>query len=175
MEIAEMIKKYGITIVVKSGQKMLHSWETVAIKRDGMMDELKARKEEIIAHIEAEEAEKKSAFEARQAKINAIPGLKEIIRAQKELAEYREAFNEAMERGDGFLPAKPEIDIDALISDYPWAAAYLKAEKEANKSNYEISAIGRKALEAVIEGDWQRAMEEMGKELDEFAKRHIWD
>ena len=62
-----------------------------------------------------------------------------------------------------------------LLAQYPHAAAYLKAEKEAYSANYELAAIGRKALERVKAGDWQGAMEEMEKEKNAFLERHIWD
>ena len=175
MTIEEMIRKYDIVIVEKDGEKKLAIRNVTGVKRDGMFDEIKANKESIIASIEEEQKKKIEAFRVRQGKINAIPGLKEIKEAKEKVEKFHIDFNRAMDRGDGILPVYPSVDVEALMEEYPQAAAYIKAEKESLCSNYELAEIGGKALERVINGDWEKAIEDMEKEISEFVERHCWD
>lgn len=74
------------------------------------------------------------------------------------------------------MRAKPKDNIDELKKKYPRAAAYLVAENESLKSNYELAAIGKKALEAIINGEnHEKVMEEMEHAHKAFAERHMWD
>ena len=76
---------------------------------------VKAHKPEIMAYLLGRE----KAAEERQAKIGAIEGLKEVEAAEEAVLTYREAFVKAMERGDGILPSKPDIDLEALMLSIP--------------------------------------------------------
>ncbi len=84
MTVQELIQKYNITLQTKLTDKgweptgMLAIREVAACKRDGELDEIKARKPDILAVLMEEHKAEKSASAEREAKINAIPGLREI-------------------------------------------------------------------------------------------------
>lgn len=85
----------------------------------------KAHKPEIMEYLlkkekQAEEDAQKA--RERQAKIEAIEGLKELEAANEALLNYREAFNQAIESGDAIFPSKPSVTpegIEALRKKYP--------------------------------------------------------
>lgn len=80
------------------------------------------------------------------------------------------------ESGCAGLRAKPEDNINELKQKYPRATAYLIAESEAYKDNYELSAIGKRALERIINGEnHEMVLDDMKKEQHEFCNKHIWD
>ncbi|MDE5695799.1 MAG: hypothetical protein K2I96_00045 [Lachnospiraceae bacterium] len=175
MNVQELIKKYDITLY---GEDKIRIGSAYLLKKGGSKaaNEIKERKSEIIDFLKAEEDEKKRAYEERQSKIRAIDGLEEIQNAIEEQIKWRRAFETAMSRGDGILPSKPEDNISELKQKYPRAAAYLTAESESLKSNSELSAIGRRALEAIISGDpHEEVLRKMEEEQKEFTDRHIWD
>lgn len=175
MTIKELVNKYKIVTFTQNGKRMLRAFEFKAAERDGVIDELKLKKAEIIAYLDGIEQTKKAKAAARQAKIDAILGLREIEQKRDALNKYHYDFNRALENGDGLFPKRPDVDMPALLAKYPHAAAYLKAEKNAYSPNCEISAIGTKALEAVIDGDYKIAIKKMEEEIKEFADRHAWD
>lgn len=175
MDIKELIKKYDITLY---GEDKIRVGRVTQLKKEKAEELVRSKKPEIMAYLKEEEAEKKRAFEERQAKINAIEGLKEIKNAIEEQIEWKESFNRSWEKGEGFvrLGQKPEDKIAELKQKYPRAAAYLAAEAESFKSNYELSAIGKRALEAIINGeDYKEVLKRMEDEQKEFVNRHIWD
>lgn len=174
-DIQGLIKKYGISLY---GEEKIYVSNVTLLRKDKAEETIKSKKPEIMAYLKEEEAAEKRAYEERQAKIKAIEGLEEIKSAIKEQVRWREDFNQAMESPDGCvrMRAKPEDNIDEMKKKYPRAAAYLKAENESLKSNYELAAIGKKALEAIINGeDHEKVMAEMGKAHKEFVDRHFWD
>lgn len=175
MDIKELIKKYDITLY---GEDKIRVGRVTQLKKEKAEELVKSKKPEIMAYLKEEEAEKKRAIEERQEKINSIEGLKEIQNSINEQIKWRNDFNRAMESEDGCigLRAKPEDNISELKEKYPRAAAYLAAETESFKSNYELSAIGKRALEAIINGeDYKEVMKRMEDEQKEFVNRHIWD
>lgn len=90
----------------------------------------------------------------------------------------RRRFNASFETEDGGgwgVGPRPNYDFDAAYKKYPQAHAYLIAEREAYKDNYELAEIGRKALEKGINGQWEEAMDDLKREEDEFTDRHAWD
>lgn len=108
-----------------------------------------------------------------------IEGLAEIRKAEAELSAWHRKFERSFEGenavgGMGVGP-KPQHDIKAMLDEYPRAAAYLKAERNASKSNIELSEIGRKAELEIIFGDYREAMEHMEAAEKAFTERHIWD
>ena len=176
MTINEMISKYRIELVVKNGVEGLMIKGTAAVKRDNALETLRAMKPEIIAYIKAEKAEAERKSRERAERIAAIEGLKEIKDAIEDLESWRYEFDKSFDDVGGLgVRPKPAYDIQAMREKYPRAAAYLRAEKYSLKSNYELSSIGRKALETVIYGDYTEAMEAMDAELKDFTNRHIWD
>lgn len=58
---------------------------------------------------------------------------------------------------------------------HPQADAYLKARAAAESDNYELAAIGNRALERVVNGNWEAAMADMEKEKQEWLNEHTWD
>ena len=106
-----------------------------------------------------------------------IEGLAEIRAARARSEAWYKSFSKAIEN-DEVIDARqrqPEDDIQALYKMYPRAAAYLRAEALAYKSNYELSAIGTRAKWSVVFGDYVEAMEIMEQENQDFVDRHIWD
>ena len=142
----------------------------------------KAHKPEIMEYLlkkekQAEEDAQKA--RERQAKIESIEGLKELEAANEALLNYREAFNRAMESGDGILPSKPSVtpeDIEALCKQYPRAAAYRKAEAGSLSANYAKASAYKKALEKIINGeDCEKALADADAEWSAYCDEHIWD
>ncbi|MCD7862845.1 MAG: hypothetical protein LUG61_04890 [Lachnospiraceae bacterium] len=140
-----------------------------------------ARKQECLDYFAEERRKEKEAFEERQRKINSIPGLNEIKSARADLEKWHYEFNKSFE-GEGAVGGMgvrkyPEYDLDAMADKYPAAMAYLKAEDEAYKENDELSKIGFKALNAIIENpdNYKAIMDQMDAELKEFSNKHLWD
>lgn len=173
-ETSEIIKKYGIYLAHEMFNKKTRRYEKVdnviyvhnleAAKRDGMIDEIKARKSEIIDTLKAQEAAHKAAKEDRKNRINAIEGLAEIKAARSRIIGKTLAFVDHM-KNDGdfsfFDTSKEEYDFDAAYQKYPKAAAYLRAEALAESKDEKLAEIGKKALDEILYGDWQKAKENM--------------
>ena len=179
----DMIKEYDICLATSRNPKT-GRWEpdgrlmirnSYRVKKDNALDEIKAHKSEIIDILTAEENAKKAAFEDRQRRIDSIEGLKEIVAAREAIAKYLYERRKAIEN-DGFgWPKKPDYDLDAAYVKYPRAVAYLKAQGLTDSSNYELSAIGRKAVEGILYGDWKESIETMNAERSANADKHAWD
>lgn len=170
-EIKAMIERYGMT---RAGDKiqMLRNLDEAKMN----LEAIKAAKPEILAYWDAE-AERLAAERHRKNEIfYAIPGVRELSDARKEWAEWNRAFNEAMDRGDGFIPSKPKSDIEALEKNdlAVWA---LQTKREAlNSANYEIRAIGERAYEALRNGeDPETVKAAYDAEKAAFVERHQWD
>lgn len=180
MTVKELIMRYDIrdgATMNRPGSLFIARQREVT--KDNMLDEIKARKAEILACFAAEREARVNARAAREARIKGIEGLKEIQAAIADLAEWRREFNASFD-GEGAVGGlgvrkMPEYDIDGMIQRYPRAAAYIRAKEYADKANSELSRIGSRALDDVIDGDWQSAMRQMEKDLDEYADRHLWD
>lgn len=149
-------------------------------KRGVYIDFIKANKPQIIERIKSNEAEAKRTAEEREAKIAAIPGLKEIEEARADMERWHYEFNRSFDGeyavgGMGVRP-KPNYDFDAMYAKYPVAAAYLKALKQSRKSNYGLATIGEKALEAIINDtdNYAAIIAEMDAEISAYAERHLW-
>lgn len=180
MTTKELIDTYDIRDGATMGKPgALFIARDTKVVRDKMLNEIKARKPEILAYYATEREAKANAKAAREARIKAIDGLADIKAAIADFAAWQREFNASFE-GEGAVGGLgvrnyPEHDIDAMMQRYPHAAAYLRAEEYANKTNYELATIGKKALEAVIDGDWQAAMAKMDKDIDAYTTRHMWD
>jgi len=176
MTVNEMIKKYNLTLAKRNGEDAIRVGKKVS---KATIEEIRKAKPEIIAELKRREAEKKAAYEARQARINAIEGLKELQRAIAAEEAYREALNDMMEDeyNDGARPPKkPEISVKELKEKYPRAAAYLKAENWSLASNYIKAGAGQKAKERIISGeDYNQVIAEMEKEWSDYCKERMWD
>lgn len=173
MTTQELIEKYRIS----RHREKLWVGNGDAVTQDGSLDEIKARKSEIIAFLEQIEAEQKRVAEERRAKINAIEGLKELQNAIHEAEAYQIAFSKFIENdGIGECPVKPSADIDALKQTYPAAAAYVLAESWYYSSHYVKSAAGKSALEQIINGeDCTAVIKSMQNNWSAYCEEHIWD
>ena len=118
-----------------------------------------ARVEEIKAHFEAVRAAEEASYAAHVARIDAIPGLREIQHAiadeERWWLDFEASFRDV--GGLGVRP-KPQYDIEAMKARYPQAAAWLRAEKLFADYSFELHEIGRKALELVEAGEHIKAI-----------------
>ena len=179
MTVEEMISRYNITPETNDYGKTytgrLKIWNIKALKEDDAEELLRKNKSVIMEYFEKERARKIE----RDQRIESIEGLREILSAQEELAEWHRRFNESFE-GEGAVGGigvgpKPEHDMDAMYERYPRAAAYIKAQQYTLKENLELSKIGNDALDEVIFGDYRKAITDLENRLQEFTKKHIWD
>lgn len=178
-EIRKIISKYDITLNADGDKLAIHRPKDV--NKDKMLQFIKDHKPEILAYLVNEKNERIAKEQDRQNRIAAIPGLKKIVKAQDEIRAWHQRFFESFEGEDacgGYgVGPKPEYDIEAMKVQYPIAAAYLKAFDQYNKVNYELSAIGKKAMETIIyhPDQYETAIQQMEAELKNFTKKHIFD
>lgn len=185
MTVQNLIQTYNITLqttLTKKGWEptgMLAIREVAACKRDGKLDEIKAKKSDILAVLMEEHKAQKSARAEREAKINAIPGLREIKAAQEDMKRWREEFTASFESeagGSVGVRTKPKYDMAGLYAKYPRAKAYLEASDYANAEHSVKAAAGKKALEAIINGeDYEQAIATMKSKWAEYTTEHMWD
>lgn len=120
-------------------------------------------------------AERIAAYKANLAA--RVPGLEIIRTARAEHADYHEALERMMEDegNDGARPPrKPTADLAALATEYPVAAAYLKAEGYSLASHYAKASAGRRAMERIEAGeDAAVVIAEMEREWTEHAMRTL--
>lgn len=177
MTALELVNKYNIILVHEMFNKKTRRYEKVenvvevlnidSAKADGVISELKARKAEIIDAIKAQAAAKKAAEEDRKNRINAIEGLAEIKAAQSRIFARSMKIDAVMENDSDFSfvdTTKEEYDFEAAYRKYPKAAAYLKAEALSKNSDEKRAEIGKKALDEILYGDWEKADEMMNAE-----------
>lgn len=139
-------------------------------ERMAVLAEIKAA---LLADREADKAERKAIADRRAA----IPGIKAIEDARTAWAEYRIAFDRAMDTGAARFPAVPEADPDELAKQYPEAAALLTAEAWALAEHDVKSSAGRKAVKAILQdgADPIKAVDEMDKTFGDYCRAHMWD
>lgn len=186
MTTAELVRKYNITVATRFDGHNLVATGFLRIGRgdlaraNGDMDAIRAAKPQIIADWQAKHDAERAASDARQAKIDAIPGLAEIRAAIADRAAWRREFRASFEGeeavgGLGVRP-QPTTDVDALLEKYPVAAAYLEAQSFADADNYIKSAAGRKAVDAILSGSAPAAaVQTMRSEWAAYCTDHIWD
>lgn len=180
MTALELVNKYHIILVHEMFNKKTRRYEKVEnvvevlnidlAKEDDVISELKARKAEIIDAIKAQAAAKKAAEEDRKNRIKAIEGLAEIKAAQSRIFARSMKIDEVM-NGDGDFSfvdtTKEEYDFEAAYRKYPKAAAYLKAEALSENRDEKLAEVGKKALDEILYGDWEKAVEMMNSEKNE--------
>lgn len=169
----EIIKKYNLKVV--DGDKL--SASQILRKHKDDEEFVKSHKQEIIRFIKAEEEAARKAAAERRAKIDSIPGLKELQTAIHEHQEYNYEFSKFIENDAiGKCPAKPTSDIGALKSAYPRAAAYIEAESYMDAAHYVKASAGKKAKERIINGDDpETVIADMESEWKNYCDEHIWD
>lgn len=174
MTVKELVTRYGLEDA-NDGRLRVRFAELV--KKEKMLDELKARKDEILAYCKAEREAAEKAKADRQNKINAIEGLDELKKAVAEWDEYHEQFNRCLENENTTrYPHKPQVDIDELRAKYPRASAYLMAENWSYASHHEKSSLGDKALEQIINGaDYNEVINNMKTAWTDYCNKRLWD
>ncbi len=173
MTVKELIEHCEISLMGSDKLKIRNT-----IQGQKMLEEIKARKAEIIDYLVAEEAAAKAAAEDRKAKIAAIEGLAELQDALDAEANYHHEVNRRFEDEalSSIMPARPKVNAKELAAKYPRAAAYVKAEDWTYASNYAKNAAGRKALERIINGeDHEQVLAEMEAEWSAHCDQHVWD
>lgn len=178
MNTQEMIKRYRIALKLdEHGQPT----DTLLVYRadKAALAAIKAAKPEIVAILLAQREAGLRAEQEREAKIDAIPGLREIEAARTDLVNWKLEFDASFdgENGGGVgVRPKPKYDMDALHAKYPRAKAYLDAMDFAESANDAKAAAGRKALDAIINGEnYERAVSTMESEWKGHVASHIWD
>lgn len=175
MQVQELIKNYQISL---AGPDRLRVNARLA-QADGAMDEIKAKKPEIIACLTEKQHKAERAAAERAAKINAIPGLDELRSALEDSARFRAAFRRMMadEHNDGVSqPPKPSTDPEEVASKHPRAAAFVKAETWSHAEHDVKAAAGATALEKIINGeDHEAALAAMEAEWNNYCNKHLWD
>lgn len=178
MELKEMVKKYGVSLYNPSAAyraennlpsgELLYVENIDLLKSDNMSDYIREHKREIIDFLKESEA-----------KIASIPGLKEIKASEKEWRKFRYSFNSSFESenaaGIQASLQMPDSDPAALRKKYPQADAYLQMKDLANSNDFQLSAIGDRAIEMVIDGDWREALKYADREQQKLVEKHLWD
>lgn len=176
MKIEEMVKKYRLKIAEDGVRLLVYGAEEA--KRDGVIEEIKTRKPEIMSYLKEKKESEERAEREREEKVNGIEGLKEIEDAIEEQNKWTRDFERMMDSEDGFtgMRVRPKNHVNELLEKYPRAAAYIKAYNLSFNENYELQEIGSRALEKIINGeDYNEVMNKMKSEKEEFVNRHIWD
>lgn len=179
MTIKEFVKKYNIVLfdpdqsyrkengLPESGD-LIKVYNIDELERDDMVDFVKEHKPEII-----------ECLKEREHKIESIPGLKELEKADADWDYFKHAFNSAFDAENGSIMQtrmqQPDSDPAALRKKYPQADAYLQMKDLANSYDFQLSAIGDRAIEMVIDGNWQEALEYADREQQKLVEKHLWD
>lgn len=155
----------------------LRVWDASKAKKNGDFEKIVAAKEEILAVLMSEYNAEEEKIKKNAEKIAAIQGLSELRAAYRDVEEWREEWYKSFENVGGFgVRPKPQYDFEAMREAYPRAAAYLDAEAYFSSANYAKSAAGKKALEAIKNGeDYTTALETMKKEWQDYCDEHIFD
>lgn len=178
MKLEEMVKKYKVTLFNPSAAyrtqhnlpsgDMLNVGNVSLLKSDNMVSYIREHKQEIIDFLK----EPKD-------KVPAIPGLKEIETLEKEWKNFRRSFNASFDHenaaGIQARIKRPDTKPAALRKKYPQADAYLRMKDLVNSSDSDLSAIGDRAMEMVIDGNWQEALKYADREQQKFTEEHLWD
>lgn len=174
-EVTGLISEFGLKLGYKDGKPGFHVTERVNSKQ---IEQIKALKDEIIDELLKREAAEKAAAAAREAKINAIEGLKELQKAMDAEEDYHREVNRRFENEalSSILPAQPKTNMKELKEKYPRAVAYIKAENWKYANNYAKAAAGEKALERIINGEnHEQVLADMEAEWDAHREENMWN
>lgn len=162
----EMIERYSISLYKEQGQDKI---KINGCKTQEDFNEIVRAKSEIVKEL-------KKRIDERNAKIEAIDGLREIESARRSIDEYNYEKSKALERGTSVLPSRPEVNMNELLAKYPKAAAYLKAQSYSKAYNCGKVAAGEKALERIINGeDYTAVIAEMDAEWNKATEANTWN
>lgn len=175
MTINEMIKKFSITLTTKNGKEGISVRWPKRKPGKGEVELITANKDEILTELKRREAEKEAEYQAEIDKIKKnVPGLDELRSVINEWEIYHDKRVHAMETGR--WPAEPKVKVEEIASQYPVAAAYIKAESYVRSNNHKKYAAGVKAKKAIENGeDYKEAIDRMEAEWTKAAQESIWN
>ena len=74
----------------------------------------------------------------------------------------------------GTAPMKPELTVEEVSEKYPRAAAYIKADRWSDASHYYKASCGRRAKEAILNGDnYEDVISEMKSAWSKYTEEHM--
>ena len=172
MTARELIRRY---MFFRRGQKIGSQYMDL-VEKDGVAEEIKARKLEILEEFDRMEKEWSEEIDDRTARIAEIEGLTEIQNALDDLASWHREFEASFKDVGGLgVRAKPEYDLADMYAKYPRAVAYLKAHEMSLKYNTILNEAGKKALDMVIYGDYHEALKIMADAEKAMVDRFAWN
>ena len=160
-----------------AGMMRVGGWK-ITMKRPepAVLDEIKTILLEEKAERDAARAEADRIRAEREARRDAIPGIKEIEEARSAWDKYHYIYDKVIAAGEGRMPTKPAVSTTELCEKYPKAAAMLQAEAYSRASNVAKSSAGRKARERIIDGeDYKTVIADMEEEWSKYCDEHVWD
>ena len=182
MTAKELVEKYHIQLAGDGIHIGIFERKYMKLaEQDKIISELKERKPELLAYLKEEQERKLREIEEQLAehkrKLAEIPGYSALCAAVDAEEEYHEAFNRAMERGDGFFPSRPSVRSADLRKEYPIAAAYELALSYSRAAHHAKAAAGHKAEQRILKDPscWQSAIADMEAEWTKYCEDHIWD
>lgn len=160
-----------------AGMMRVSGWKkTMKRPEPAVLDEIKTILLEENAERDAARAEADRIRAEREARRDAIPGIKEIEEARSAWDKYHYIYDNVIADGEGRMPTKPAVSTTELCEKYPKAAAMLQAEAYSSASNVSKSSAGRKARERIIDGeDYKQVIADMEKEWTDYCDEHVWD
>ena len=179
MTAEELIAKYGI--ILTGNEKGIRVTAVDLMKREGAEEAVKLHAKEIHQLLRDRKTAEKKAAEERKAKVNAIPGLKEILSAYADIGKYEDEWEDSFNDVGGLgVRPKPKYNFNEMRAKYPQAFAYIRAMNMEEKSGLE--AVAREAMNLILDGDWEQAVKTMDaaaaeerKREEEWVNTHMWD
>lgn len=179
MKAEEMINRYGI--ILTGNGKGIRVTAPYLMKRENAEEAVKAHTKEIYQILIDRKAAEEKADEEHKAKVNAIPGFRKVMAAYFDMWKYNDEWEDSFNDvgGLGVRPA-PKYNFKEMRKEYPQAFAYIRAMKMEGKHNLE--AVAREAMEQIVNGNWEQAVEDMNKAEEsekkkeaEWLNKHMWD
>lgn len=166
-----------VTSGENAGKMGIYGWKkTMKRPEPAVLDEIKTILLEEKAERDAARAEADRIRAEREARRDAIPGIKEIEEARSAWDKYHYIYDKVIAEGEGRMPTKPTVSTTELCEKYPKAAAMLQAEAYSRASNVAKCSAGRKARERIIDGeDYKTVIAEMEEEWTKYCDEHVWD
>ena len=179
MTAEELIAKYGI--ILTGNEKGIRVTAVDLMKREGAEETVKSHAKEIYQILIDRKMAEEKAAEERKAKVNAIPGLKEILSAHADIGKYEDEWEDSFQDVGGLdVRPKPKYNFNEMRAKYPQAFAYIRAMNMEEKSGLE--AVAREAMNLILDGDWEQAVKNMDaaaaeerKREEEWVNNHMWD
>lgn len=176
MTVEELIQKFEIEPITygRDAGKVMVKVPKNSVDRAALIDRIPEIKKYFSDKKAIEDAERAR----KEANVASIAGLKEIMDLQEANAKWNYEFKKSFEDCGGLgVGKRPEGDEKELLAKYPQAAAYLRVKAEAEKENYELATIGKKALSSFEDNPskWEEIISKMDKSISEFSEKHIWD